>query len=399
MATEKFNFIKSKIDGLPAPPKGKRVYYYDTKTRGLAVCVTDSGGKTFYVYRRVNGKPERVRLGPYPDLTIEQARRMADDTNGAIARGENPNAKKRQAKAEMTVATLFEKYMEVHAKPNKKSWKSDQDQFDRYLTDWAKRKLSTVKKDDVRELHATVGKDHGIYAANRLLALVRKLFNFAKDHELFDRENPAQGIKLFKEQSRERRLFGHELPAFFAALAEEPNDTIRDYILISLLTGARRANVLSMTWNQISFERAIWSIPETKNGTPQSVPLTETAVDILKRRQAASTSPFVFPGPGKSGHLTEPKKGWARILERAGLEDLRLHDLRRTLGSWQVDTGASLAVVGKTLNHKSPTTTAIYARLDVDPVRQSMEKATEAMLKAGGLAIPGTTQASADVPE
>ena len=236
-----------------------------------------------------------------------------------------------------------------------------------------------------------------------------------------------------------------ELPRFFAALAEEPNETIRDYLLLSLLTGARRANVLAMRWADMALDRGEWRIPLTKNGTPQTVTLTPESLEILLRRQAANDaaadkrSSFVFPGPGKSGHLMEPKKGWQRTLERAevielanrltqaghydeaaqalrakavaqpsealealrkqaleaavyiegaGLGDLRIHDLRRTLGSWQAKTGASLAIIGKSLNHKNTATTAIYARLDLDPVRESMARATSAMLTAAGVKKP-----------
>lgn len=102
-------------------------------------------------------------------------------------------------------------------------------------------------------------------------------------------------------------------------------------------------------------------------------------------RKKTATSVFVFPGTGKKGHLVEPKKGWKRILERANIEDLRVHDLRRSLGSWQASTGANLSVIGKTLNHKNVSTTAIYARLNLDPVRKAMDKAVNAMFVAGGV--------------
>lgn len=115
------------------------------------------------------------------------------------------------------------------------------------------------------------------------------------------------------------------------------------------------------------------------------VPLVELAVAILQGRLETSTgSPWVFPGRSKTGHLVEPKSAWKRICKRAGLEDVRIHDLRRTLGSWQVATGASLPVIGKTLGHTQPKTTQIYARLQLDPVRQAVEAATAAMLKVGG---------------
>lgn len=168
-------------------------------------------------------------------------------------------------------------------------------------------------------------------------------------------------------------------------MAEEPNETIRDYVLISLLTGARRTNVLEMRWQDVSFERAEWRIGMTKNGTPQTVTLSPEALEVLRNRKPQEGAVFVFSGTGKQGHLAEPKKGWTRILERAGIADLRIHDLRRTLGSWQAKTGASLAIIGKSLNHKNQSTTAIYARLDLDPVRQPVNTATSAMMAAAGL--------------
>ena len=200
--------------------------------------------------------------------------------------------------------------------------------------------------------------------------------------------NPAIGIKSNKEIQRDRFLQSDELPRFFKALAEESNTTIRDYILISLLTGARRSNVLAMRWQDISFERHEWRIEETKNGTPQTVALSPEAIEILQNRKPLDNAAFVFSGNGKAGHLMEPKKGWKRILERAEIDNLRIHDLRRTLGSWQAKTGASLAIIGKSLNHKNQNTTAIYARLDLDPVRDSINTATSAMLTAAGLKKP-----------
>jgi integrase len=213
------------------------------------------------------------------------------------------------------------------------------------------------------------------------------LFNKAVEFGVWDKVNPAKGIKKFRETSRDRFLQPHELPNFFKALAEETNEPIRDYVLLSLLTGARRGNVLSMCWEDIRFETSEWYIPETKNGLPHTVTLTQEAVAILvqRKKQQIEKTPFVFPSTGAKGHLTEPKKGWKRLLEHANIKNLRIHDLRRTLGSWQAREGASLTIIGKSLNHKSPLSTSIYARLDLDPVRFSIEKAVDAMFKAGNV--------------
>jgi integrase len=155
--------------------------------------------------------------------------------------------------------------------------------------------------------------------------------------------------------------------------------------MMSLLTGARRSNVLEMTWSQVNFERAEWEIPITKNGTSQRIPLIGEALKILRDRKINSRSDYVFPGSGKTGHLTEPKKAWRTVLKKANLTNLRLHDLRRTFGSWQAGTGANLSIIGRSLNHKSLSTTKIYDKLWLDPVRKSIETSVSAMFKAGNL--------------
>jgi len=156
------------------------------------------------------------------------------------------------------------------------------------------------------------------------------------------------GVQRFKEKSRERFLHVDEMPAFFKALDEEQNDTLRDYFLVTLLTGARRSNVAAMRWDQLHLDRGTWTIPDTKNGLPLVVPLVPHVIAILERRKDdAGKSPFVFAGHGRTGHIVEPKSAWARILERANITDLRIHDLRRTLGSWMAAAGTSLPIIGK----------------------------------------------------
>lgn len=382
----KFNFTKAAINALPIPPKRKRSYYYDTHTRGLGISITDKGSKSFIVYRWVNGKPERVTLGRFPDISIEQARGKAAEVNSIIAKGENPNDKRRAERAEITLRELFDEYLERHAKLFKEdSWEEDEAQYNRYLVGWRNRKLSRISKNDIDKLHKQIGEDNGKYAANRLLSLLSVMFNKAIEWGLWEKANPVTGIERFSEKSRERFLQSTELPNFFKALSESSNETIRDYILLSLFTGIRKSNVLSMRWQDLHLVVHEWHIPKTKNKTSQIVTLTKEAVEILQKRekQQDKNSIYVFPSYGKKGHLTEPKKGWESILNAAKIKDFRLQDLRRTLGSWQARTGASLPIIGKSLNHKSPTSTAIYARLDLDPVRASVDKAVGAMLNAG----------------
>jgi len=394
---DKVTLTKTRIAALPVPAEG-RYYTYDAKTPGLCVCMTATGTRTFYLYRWLNGGPQRFRIGPFPDLSIEQARAEAKKLTGLMAQGINPQDAKRAARGELAFGDLFTDYLERHAKPYKKprSWQEDQGLYGRYLKPLAGRKVSAITRADVQRLHANIGREHGIYSANRTLALVSVVFNRCAR----DIPNPAKGCRRFKEQSRDRFLDAEELRRFFTALQDEPSDTWRDFFTVALLTGARRANVLGMTWQDVDLDRGLWRIPETeaKGGVPLAVILAVPVVEILRRRHGENgESPFVFPSVGKSGHLAEPRKAWHDLCKRAGLVDgdgkntARLHDLRRTLGSWQAGAGASLSIIGRTLGHKSVATTAIYARLGLDPVRQSVETATAAILAAGnGHAAPTT---------
>ena len=397
MIRNRINFIKATIESLPLPAVGHRATYHDTKTIGLQLRLTNNGVKTFSVYRWVKGdaKPERVTLGRFPDLNIEQARTMAAEINAAIAKRQNPNEIRRAAKSEITLRELFEDFLKNRrnrrgAYLSDKSKMDYQNCFKRYLADttyganFAEKRLSKIHDTDIAVLHTKIGKEHPTMA-NRKLALLSSLFSYAIEKKLYRLPNPTRGIKKFPENSRERFLQADELPKFFKALAEEHNPTIKDYVLLSLLTGARRSNVLAMKWNEVNLHRAEWRIPSTKNGTPQTVPLSQEAITILENRKSHASGDFVFASESKVGYLSDPKKGWRRILKRAGINELRIHDLRRTMGSWQAKTGASLAIIGKSLNHKSQSATSIYAKLDLDPVRESMNRATNAMLTAAGI--------------
>jgi len=384
VAHRKFNFTREKIAALPSPTNGQRAYYYDTKVRGLAIAVTGLGKKTFILYRKVSGRPERITIGPFVDISIEAARSRAEGLNADIAKGENPAANKRRIRDEATMLELFNTYLEHHAKPFKRTWADDESMFNLHLASWHLRKISAIRKVDVVQLHGKIGRNSGPYAANRVVELLCSMFNRAREWG-WEGENPATGVKAFREQKRERFMDGEELRRFFQGLGQELNGTIRDYILISLLTGARRTNVQAMRWDEIKWKRATWTIPadKAKGGETVNVALSPVALRILENRKAETSNEWVFPGRGRSGHLEEPKSAWKRILKRAELTDLRLHDLRRTLGSWQAATGASLPIIGKSLGHKSLAATQIYARLDLDPVRASVNKATDAMLIAG----------------
>ena len=381
---ERIHLTKAIIDALPIPARGKREYCHDAKVRGLAICVTWTGLRTWYVQRWAAGKSQRIRLGEYPSFTIGQARDEAERRNAEIASGVDPSAGVRARREQMTFREAFDWYIENHSRPRKLSSARDEERFRNHLGPLAGLMLSAVTRARLRELHTTIGAGPGIYAANRTLALVSVMFSRLLADDLFNGPNPAAGIEPFRESSRERRLSPGEVKALFDSIGQEPSEAIRDYIWLSLYTGARRANVLAMRWDDIDQELNTWRIPVTKNGLPQIIPLGTEELEILNRRRTDSISAWVFPGrvDGTTGHMSQPAHGWARVVKRAGIKDLRLHDLRRTLGSWMVDTGASLAIVGKTLGHQSHESTAIYARLSLDPVRDAKGRAISAMIDA-----------------
>jgi integrase len=430
----KFNFTKEALSNLPLPTNGVRTVYHDAKTTGLQLRVTHAGIKTFSVFRRIKGgAPERMTLGRFPDMTIDQARRLAAKVNAEIEEGTNPAKVKRAHKSEITFGEAFTDFLANRRSKSKKplserTKKEYQAAFRLHLGGIKAEHLSRISHRDIERIHASVGRNAPIQA-NRVKALVSSVFSHAAELHGFSGTNPAAHVRGYAEHSRDRFAQAGELPRLFEALATDP---MRDFFLIALLTGARRSNVLAMRWDELNLDEGLWRIPKTKNGDPQNVTLSPEAAEILAARRKVSDKKqaFVFPGDGKTGHLVEPRKAWVRIFDRdeikqltlrikeAGgkflmvqgesfadtldrarktakqlkietdgcrIADLRIHDLRRTLGSWQAKQGASLAIIGKSLNHKNQQTTAIYARLDLDPVRASVNSATAAMMEAAGV--------------
>ena len=397
--------------------------------KGLILDTRSSGTKSFYVYKKIDGRPERIFLGTFPDITIEQARQQARIKIGQIAAGRNPQEEARRIRSEITFGEVFEEYMTRHSRPFKKSWRYDQEEVPRHLTPWYKRRISSIKRTDVQRVHEKLRVEIGLYQANSILKRARSIFNKAIEWG-WEGTNPTMGIKFYKERSRDRFVQPHEMPCLLRALEEETNETAKDYFWLLLLTGVRKTNLLQMQWEQINWAWREWRIPDTKNGEPVTIPLSERAITILQRRVDSTISNWVFPQQADpSKHFGDPHSAWRRILERAtlhlwrqnpkltawleraeqlappaylssisvfksvtqraekesvklpsGMLDLRIHDIRRTFGSYQAITGASLQVIGKSLGHKSTAATQVYARLNLEPVRASVKRAIETML-------------------
>jgi integrase len=388
--TRRVIFTVEAIKRLVAATESGERWVFDTKTPGLGLRIRN-GKAAFYLYRRVNGPPAKIKLGGM-EITIEQARKLAAKANGELAQGIDPREQRRQDRANSaTLGNLLDHFIETHSKPHKKTWADDESMVKLYLTDWKSRRLSAITQEEIRALHAKIGAKHGKYAANRLLSLLHAAY--ARPGDLWAGVNPVHGVAKFREKSRDRYLTADELPRFFKALANEPNETIRDYLLVLLLVGARRSNTGAMKWDELDLARGLWRIPMTKTGQPLLVPLAPQAIEILEHRRKSSTSQWVFPTASttkksKSGHIEQFRETWKQILKRAEIADFRLHDLRRTLGSWMAMSGSSLPVVGRALGHLNQTTTAVYARLSVDPVRAGVDTAVGAMMAVKALPAP-----------
>jgi integrase len=376
----KLNFTKAALDRLQ--PGLKQESYQDTTVRGLILLVYPTGGKTFFIYRRIAGRPERIKLGAFPQMTVEQARKQAELVNGTIADRQNPAAVRRAVKVEPTFGEVLSEFIK------KKRSRSGKPLSSRTIEDYeallvnhlasiSKLKLSQITPDRIRSLKIESDAQN-----NRARAVISSVFNWAQGEGITNVDSPAYAIKTRLIKSRERFLQPSELPRFMTAVQ---SSRLADFFLLALFTGARKTNLQEMRWQDLNMEEAVWRIPKTKNGDAQLVPLIPDAIKLLKAREVEKVvdAIWVFPGPGKTGHLVAPRKAWMEILEKAGLDEhLRIHDLRRTLGSWQARAGASLTVIGKSLGHRSLQATAIYSRLDIDPVRASVEQAATAMVEA-----------------
>lgn len=386
----KFNFTERALENLLIPKDLKPATYYDTGTRdGLCVIVTYGGAKTYYSYVKFNGAPKRTKIGRVGQIKLFKAREIAHSLKEKATLGEDPSAKRREDLKDITIKQFYEnvykpEHSEIHKRPG--SINNDNSIFTHRLAGLHNRKLLSIKPEEIERLHNKVKKELSPYTANRVLSLIKHMYVIAiKRGYIPSKENPASPIHKFPEQSRDRFLQSDEIKQFFEALKSEPNEIFKNYILISLFSGLRRSNVLSLRWSYIDLQNGFIRVPDSKNGEPIQIPMTSHLKELLETIKANSESDWVIPSnKSASGHLEDPKRPWQDLLVRACIKDFRLHDLRRTQGSYQAITGASLHIVGKSLGHKSTSATQVYARLTADPIRESMQKATDKILEFVG---------------
>lgn len=379
----RFNFTEAAIAALPFADKGKRYIVYDTGTKNLILRVGEKT-KIYYFMKKVSGRVIYARLGDSNNTSIKTAREGITDTIKITNAGKNPNDEKKKLRQDITVKEFFDDfYFPNHSKLRKTPDSQDRDESTLRLhisKELQRRRMQDIARADMERLHNTVRKNtNSIYAANCALKLMRQMFNKAIDWGL-PIINPAARIKIFKEVQRDRFLQPEELPLFFDALEKHPNTQFKNFIKLCLFVGQRRCNMQALRWSDINFERGALYIEKTKTGKPQVVPLPQQAIDILQEMYKHRKSEWLFPSHrSQSGHLENPQMSWRPFVKGAGLENLRMHDLRRTFASYQAITGSSNEIIGKSLGDESPAVIPIYARMTEAPVRQSIQNAADAI--------------------
>jgi integrase len=386
-------------------PTGKRQQIYDDAGGGFGVRIeaAKKGGRANYFWRaKVGGRVFYKSLGEVGIVAVKQARdnarrlagQAADWKTAGYPADQNPFIRKNSAAAKEpakcpTFLELREAYLLRHVR--ERANRPDAAEIrvlhlSKYLKDWNNRPIDSITVEDVLAVKNAQGNHR--HTANRIVEFLRALFNWASKStdgkiNFWKIENPAKDVSRYKEVPRERFVRPEELAAFNEALKSEPDVDLKDFITISLATGARRSDVLSMQWADLLWEAHSWRVPQPKNATPYEVSLLPVVMEVLKRRRAeiAEDEPFVFPGCDRTGHLVDVKKRWQEFRKRAGVSDLRVHDLRRTCGSYLAMSGVGLPAVGQALGHKSLASTAIYSRFDTSAVREAREAGQKKMVQ------------------
>lgn len=351
--------------------------------QGFGLRVYPSGKKSFVISFRQRGRKHLKCIGMYGRLTLDEARREGKKQIAAIVSGNDVLA----ARNAKTIRDLCAYYQENFSTPQlKKSWREEKRLIDRHiLPEWGALKVKEITYYDVLSFHKRLGQK-SIYTANRVHSLLSAMFECARRHEGFlgmMAQNPALGVKHFPEVKRDRWLRQEEAPRLKAAIDEEPNVYIRTALWLYLLTGLRKSELLRARWPDFDPIRKVLVLPDTKSGKPRIVPLTDPAIALIQALPRVADNPHIFVGHIRGKHLVGIYKPWFAVRKRAELPDLRLHDLRRTVGSWLAQTGSSLHVISHVLGHSNTATTAaVYARLGQEHVRTALEQHGRAIVDA-----------------
>ncbi len=363
-----------------AKPSDRDILVWDDELRGFGLRVKPSGIKSYLIqYRNQHNESRRLTIGRHGVVSPEEARRKARKLLGQVQDGSDPATERKDARSAPTVADLAERFMKEHANVKKRASSAQMDAINlrlHVLPALGRKKVATVTRTDITSLHHAMRDRPG--AANRVMALLSKMFNLAEKWGLRpDGSNPCRHVDRYPERKMERFLSADELGRLGAVLTEAERTgtelpSVIAAIRLLIFTGARLGEILNLQWDQVDLERACLRLPESKTGA-KVIHLSAPALEVLDGIDRQDGSPWVITGKVPLKPLVNLRKPWYRIRKKAGLEDVRLHDLRHSFASVGVAGGLSLPIIGALLGHSQPATTARYAHLAADPLKQANE--------------------------
>lgn len=388
---------KRLVDGLEADPQRDRIVW-DTEVPGFGIRIKASGVRSYLVnYRNARGRSRRLTLGKHGVLTPEEARTLARGHLGDVARGADPAGTRAAERSGLSVAEFAERYLAEHARPKKKPSSVEGDVLllnKHVLPALGRHSVVEVSRADIARLHHSMRATPG--AANRVLGLLSKMFNLAEKWGIRpDGSNPCRHVERNPEHKMERFLSEAELARLGAALAEvegQTEDRLPAIAALRLLalTGMRLGEVLTLRWEFLDEERGALRLPDSKSG-PRTFPLNAPALQLLLGLDRRGD--WCFPGREPDTHLATLRRTWLQVRAKAGLEDVRIHDLRHSFASVGAAAGMGLYTIGALLGHTQASTTQRYAHLSDDPLR----RATDAIGARIAAAMDGRPEA--DVTE
>ncbi len=373
MAVE--NFTQWLVNRAVCEEGKDKARFNDKRCKGLMLEVRPTGTKTYFLrYRDQRGKYKQIKLGRGDDISVSQARELGHKMLGNVAMGRDPQEEKKVAR---TVPTFQEfagqKYLPF-IKGYKKSWDTDESLLRNHIIPrFGKLHLDEITREDIMGFHQDkLSSGAAPASANRLVVLMRYMFNLAIEWEIGGmKTNPTKGVILAEENNaRERYLSEAELLRLRKEVKESENKLLEPIVLLLILTGARKREVLDACWEDIDFERKTWRFPVTKSGKPRTVPLSFNALEILKGLPRVNE--FIFPSPKTGKPFVSIFNSWNQARKRAGLEDVRVHDLRHSFASFLVNGGRSIYEVGRLLGHTQIKTTMRYAHLSDETLMEAV---------------------------
>ncbi|UVI38802.1 tyrosine-type recombinase/integrase [Qipengyuania spongiae] len=370
---------KTFVDSL-AIPESQPTFAWDDKVSGFGIKVLPSGKRKYVLkYRTHGGRSGRQRwlaLGTHGPVTADQARVLAKSALATVAEGGDPQDNRQATATAPTLADVWSRYERDHLCLRKKSTQRNYETIwrDRVKPAFGKQRVQDITRGDVDAFHKRLSNIP--YQANRILALLSKLMNLAEEWEWREGTNPCRHISKFREKPRQRFLTLSEIAEVRKAsdrlaATGEITQSAANILELLLLTGARSGELASARWEWVDWDTQVIALPDSKTGE-KTIYLSNSAIEVLREQYARShDQEYIYPGRSAGKHIHNLRKPWARICQEAGLEGVRVHDLRHTAASLALGSGTSLAIVGRLLGHSQVQTTLRYAHLDTDPALQA----------------------------